>query len=446
MSRDAGRRHAASSLTRKARGGWRRSAAPLWLVGLLVLACAVTLTPTLVQAQTVAGCLLSGPEEYWPDMWLDTGAARLYIADWTNARILVHDTRSLSKLGEISLTSYLPNRPYKLAGHQATGTLYAIVCDGGWSCDNKVIAINTHTLTVDPTFSLEHKRSILVDEQGHRLLALGGPGFDEILTVVDVSSGTHLAEINLSDLMETSGHIAMATTLNPVTGEALFFQGGVRDENNDFVVVNGRTLQTERIFAPDAYGLWIEPGCATWNWLENKLYITTGNWDGYFIHDRKTGQSSVTSCWNDGTKLFFSPATNRVYSGAEINWETTVIEGASDGCQNFGRLWGDTVGFVEAKRRAYFVGSGVTALDEDSLSLRKFFPSCIPPSDEYRAFIDEGVTVDQAAGRVFARIWEGDDDHMYDNPGPAPDYTCILVIDDTWPKRPVHRHLGASAP
>ncbi len=425
---------------------WRRKGGPIRLAGMLAVISVLAIGPAPAAGQIVAGCLLSGPEEYWPDMWLDSTAAKLYIADWTNARILIHDSRSLSKLGEISLATFLPDRPYQLAGHQGTGTLYVIVCDGGWSCDNRVIAIDTHTLAVDPTFYLERKRSILVDEQGRRLLALGSPDFDEILTVFDVDSGTAIATINLSELMETNGHIAMATTLNPVTGEALFFQGGVRDESNDFVVVNGRTLETERILAPDAYGLWIEPGCATWNWLENKLYITTGNWQGYFIHDRDTGESSVTSCWNDGTNLYFSPATNRVYSGAEINNETTVIDGPSDSCQGVERLWGPVVGFLEAKRRAYFVGWGVTVLDEDTLAIGGFFPSCIPPPLEHRPLGGYGVAVDQKAGRVFARIYEGDDDHMYDNPGPELDYTCVLVIDDTWPKRPLRRHIRSSLP
>jgi hypothetical protein len=416
------------------------------VVGVTLLLMLLATVPGPAAGQTVVGCLLSGPEEYWPDMWLDTGAARLYLADWTNARILVHDTRSLARTGELSLAAYLPDRPYKLAGDSSSGSLFVIVCDGGWNCDDRVLRVDTETLAVDPTFDLTGRRGILVDEVGRRLLANGDPGWDEMLTVIDIDSGALTGTLNLSELMQTNGHVAMAATLNPLTGEALFFQGGVRDEGNDFLVVNGRTLGTERVFAPDAYGLWIEPDCATWNWLENKLYITTGNWQGYFIHDRDTGESSVTSCWNDGTGLFFSPATNRVYSGAEINNKTTVIAGEADECQDVGRLWGPIVGFVEAKRRAYFVGSGVTVLDETSLSILDSVPSCIPPPLEHRPFGDYGVAVDQKAGRVFARISEGDDDILYDNPGPEPDYTCVLVIDDTWPKRPVRRHIFPAAP
>ncbi len=449
MARDPGRRHAASSPTRETHDEWRRKAGPLWLVGPLVLAWTLTVAPMPVRGQTVAGCLLSGPEEYWPDMWLDTGAAKLYIADWTNARILIHDSRSLSRLGEISLTSYLPDRPYQLAGHQAAGTLYAIVCHGTCDSQSRVIAIDTHTLTSRSLAGLTSRRSILVDDQGRRLLASGYspvyPISHETLSVVDVDTDAIVATIDLTDLVSNGGHVGMAQELNPVTGEVLFYQGGC-SQTSVFAIVNARTLHSERIIAPNACGWWIEPDGATWNWLENKLYITTQTWQGYFIYDRDTGQSSVTSCWNDGTGLFFSPATNRVYSGAEINQETTVIEGASDSCQEVDGLWGPVVGFVEAKRRAYFVGFGVTVLDENSLSIVGHLPSCIPPPDVHRPFGDQGVAVDQANGRVFARIWEGDDDILYGNPGPELDYASVLVIDDTWPKRPVRRHVRTSVP
>jgi hypothetical protein len=329
------------------------------LVALLLIGMTAAVVATPVAAQTVAGCILSGPEEYWPDLWLDTGAARLYIADWTNARILIHDSRSLAKLGEVSLAAFLPDRPYRLAGHAGAGTLYVIACRGGWSCDNRVIAIDTHTLTVNPSFDLLSRRSILVDEEGRRLLAAGYnavyPYTHEMLDVVDVDTDAIVATIDLTDLIQKDGHVAMAKELNPVTGEVLFFQGGC-SETSVFAIVNARTLHTERITAPNACGWWIEPDGATWNWLENKVYMTTQTWQGYFIPDRDTGESSVTSCWNDGTGLFFSPATNRVYSGAEINWETTVIDGPSDGCQGVERLWGPVVAFLEAKRRAYFIG------------------------------------------------------------------------------------------
>jgi hypothetical protein len=413
------------------------------IVSLALIAWGALLVPGLANAQMVAGCILSGPEEYWPDMWLDAPAAKLYIADWTNARILIHDTRSLARLGEVSLASFLPDRPYKLAGHQGTGTLYAIACRGGYDCDNRVIAVDTHTLVPRSLTGLTSRRSILVDEQGRRLLAAGyNPNYphQETVNVVDVDSDAILATIDLEDLVGNGGHVAMAQELNPVTGEALFFQGGC-SPTSVFAVVNPRTLHAERLTAPNACGVWIEPDCATWNWLENKLYITTQTWQGYFIYDRDTGASSVTSCGNDGTGLFFSPATNRVYSGAEIEHQTTVIDGPTDACQNVGGLWGPVVGFVAATRRAYFVGFGVTVFDENSLSIGTSFPTCIPPPVVHRGTSDLGVAVDQAAGRVFARIWEGDNDNTFGNVGPELDYACILVIDDAPPRPRAQRHF-----
>jgi hypothetical protein len=86
-------------------------------------------------------------------------------------------------------------------------------------------------------------------------------------------------------------------------------------------------------------------------------------------------------------------------------------------------------------------------LDEDSLAIGDVIPSCIPPPEVHRGLGSYGVAVDQAAGRVFARIWEGDNDNTaLQDPsvGPELDYACILVIEDTWPRRPVRRHLAPS--
>jgi len=207
------------------------------------------------------------------------------------------------------------------------------------------------------------------------------------------------------------------------------------------VVVNARTLRGEKVTAPESAGQWLEQHAAAWNWRENKLYITTNTWAGYFILDRDTGASVVTSCINDGSGVFYSAATNRVYSGAEIDRKSTVINGVSDACEDVEEIWGPVVGFVEASRQAYFVGLGVTVLDEDSLAQVGSFPSCIPPPAVHRPIVDDGVAVDQTAGRVFARIWEGDNNQLIGYVGPELDYSCVLVLDGAPVQHHVRRHL-----
>jgi hypothetical protein len=397
----------------------------VWLLGAV---CAALVAAPPANGQSVVGCLLSGPEEYWPDMWLAPGAGRLYIADWTNARVLIHDTDSLAALGEISLSSYLPDRPQQVAGHEGTGTLYVVVDQGAANQDSTVLVVDTATLAVSALTGLGENLTIQVDEAADRLFAFGrwseayAPRYT--LTAVEVASSSVLGRVDIQTLMDSDAHIGM-TGLNPVTGEILFVNGS----DDRFVIVNGRTLVGEMIAVPGSAGWWF-PSCGTWNWLENKLYITTHDWGGYFIYDRDTGASTVTSCINDGTYLFFSAAKNRVYSSAEVNSESTVIDGASDACQTVEDIWGPVVGLVEGGRRAYFVGLGVTVLDEDSLTIVGDFPDCIPPPAVHRAMVDHGVAVDQAAGRVFARIWEGDDNHLPIYPGPEADYACVLVLQD----------------
>lgn len=402
------------------------------VVALLGATAAALMTPLPADGQTVVGCLLSGPEEFWPDMWLEAGAGRLFVADWTNARVRVWDADSLADLGSISLASYLPDRPQQLAGHEGSGTLFVVVDQGGATHESTVVVIDTDTRAAATITDLGWNATIQVDEAGSRLFAFGkwsveyAPRYT--LTAVDVGTSSIVGRIDVQTLMDSDSHLGM-TGLNPVTGEIPF----VHSREDRFALVNGRTLATEVIIAPESAAQWTQLDAGTWNLRENKLYLTTNTWEGYFVYDRDTGDSTVAHCPpydNDGSGVFYSAATNRVYSGAEINRESAIIDGVSDECQLVEEIWGPVVGFVEQGRRAYYVGLDVTVLDEDSLTQVAVYPSCIPPPTVHRPLVSLGVAVDQSSGRVFARIWEGDDNHLPIYPGPETDYACILVLED----------------
>jgi len=223
-----------------------------------------------------------------------------------------------------------------------------------------------------------------------------------------------VGSLNIDDLMGGGSlDFSTDTWLNPVTGELV-----IGNLNYDkFVVVNGPAMTGEVITAADSRG-----GPGAWNPLENKIYITTVDWNGYFIYDRDTGISTTTTCINDGTLIFYSQATNRIYSGAEIDGRTTVIEGATDACQNVDLAPAlPKVGFMNATRHAYFTGAyQVKVLDEDSLTVVDTIPGCEP--EAYGA-VDSQVVVSQALGRVFVRGY-------WSNPTEG---NCILVIEDKLP-------------
>lgn len=364
-------------------------------------------------------------------MWLDATAKRLFVADWTNARILVFDSTTLDPLPAFSLTAYLPARPQQLAGHEGSGTLFVVVDQGGANAASTVVAIDTVTTQQTALTGLGNDLTIQVDESAGRLFAFGvavSPPLNATLTAISVATKGVLGTVDVETLMDLGPGALGMERLNPLTGEIPFVQPFA----DQFVLVDGRTLTGELLVVADSAGIPYYLTGGTWNTRENKLTFTTVGWNGYFIYDRDNGQSSVTSCINDGSEVFFSSATNRVYSGAEIDARPTIIEGSNDACWNgeVGWLSGPAVGFVEAARKAYFVGDSVTVVDEDTRTIVTSEPSCIPPPGSQRPLHDHGVAVDQAARRLYARVWEGDDNHLPIIPGPEADYGCVLVLQE----------------
>ncbi len=126
--------------------------------------------------------------------------------------------------------------------------------------------------------------------------------------------------------------------------------------------------------------------------------MTKSLWDGYFVFDRDTSTSTVVPSLNDGTGLFYSDAMNRVYSGAEINRVTTVIEGNTDESREVDlRSAYPVVGFVNATRHAYFTFSGkVRILEESTMQPVASFQDRIAGG-----VVGTVVRVNQASGRVF---------------------------------------------
>ena len=225
----------------------RRTLRPLALVpllGALTLGLALPVAPCSATGPTSVGCLLSEPEGYWPDIWLDAGAGRLYIADWPGARILIHDSSTLERVGEVTLASLLPGRPRQLAGHEGAGLVYAVV-DRGWATSqSSVVVIDTRTLATRTLSNFGWHAAAQVDEQGRRLLVFANRGTYYRLTIVDVDTDVVVTTRDISALMNYSAQIGMGG-LNPATGETVFlpnFDPGVPDR---FALVNARTLAGE---------------------------------------------------------------------------------------------------------------------------------------------------------------------------------------------------------
>ncbi len=374
---------------------------------------------TNLYSQAIVGSIESAEGTKWNDICLyQSGTGKLFVSDNTGARILVYDASSLAPLPEIALDSYLPDRPQMLAIHETSGTLFAVVDTGNATSYSKIVVIDADTQAVtDTIIDIGRSLSIDVDESRALLYAFGDKLWvAETLTSIDVNSHAVLGTVDIDDLM--SSGIIYYGGLNPVTGE-LFFNNLHYDQ---FVIVDGPNLEGEMISATSSSG-WE----GTWNWLENKLYITTSDWNGYFVYDRDSGASSVAGCVNDGTQLFFNEAMNRVYSGAEIDGESTVIEGSTDACQDVEvDSAHSVVGFVQSMHHAYFAGmDSVIVLDEDTLSTESSFPSCGPCGGGGGAA--HSIEVDQDGDRVFVRNYCNTAEGIG---------SCVMIIDEDAPNYP----------
>jgi hypothetical protein len=385
-------------------------------VAIVVMQIAVIgplVVPAVSGAQTLAGTI-TGSGSTWADMALYEAGGKLFVDDVTNARVLVYNARSLAYITEISFSAYLPRYPMMLAMHQGTGTLYVALGTGSATNDTIIVPVNASTYATGPNLTNNGwDLFMVIDEARARLYLVGSKGLGDVLTAVNINTNTVAGTLNLYTLMGDGLMSFGREALNQATGELVF----ANLQYDKFLIVNGPALTGQLITATSSRGR-----APAWNPAEHKLYITTVAWNGYFIYDADTASSSVTPCVNDGTKTFYSQATNRMYTSAELTgWPlgtTTVINGATDACQNHTLPLGGltSVGFVNSRRHAYFAGTLLTiVLDEDTLTPVAAFPG----SAGYGA-VDNGVLVDQAHGRVFVRnTWSQ----------PSQD-SSIVAIDD----------------
>ena len=365
----------------------------------------LSITPAVFGQSFVGTINVPQGSDIW-DIVLYQAGEKLFVGEYTTNQIFVYNSRTLEYIGPISFPSYLPYRQRQLAVSEEKGILFVDMDKGDSLGDSIIMVVNASTLALETTIPVNRLGSITVDEKHNRLYK-NMTIYDEKLTAIDLTTYDVLGSLDIGAIMG-DGLIA-GGGLNPETGEFLY----ANLHYDKFVIANGPNLTGELISVPGSRG-WT----GTWNYLENKIYITTITWGGYFIYDRDTGASTITSCVNDGTDLFFDSATNRVYTSAEVNKDTTVIDGDTDACQNVEMPQGAliTVGFVNSRNHAVFAGQmgGVYFFNEGSLTIDKSFPN-IADGSCYQ------MAVDQLRRRIFIK---------YDN-YPSTDY--ILVFDDKSP-------------
>ncbi|MCD4749943.1 MAG: hypothetical protein K8R59_11265 [Thermoanaerobaculales bacterium] len=295
------------------------------VVSTVIVVGSILLFPFVAQGQTVAGTIDSSEGAFWEDIQLLR--AKVFVSDSTAKSVLVYDANSLALRTEILLEPYLAHTydaPFDLAGCEATGTLYVSTHDTAATSASRILMIDAESESVTGTLVDTCCHAfVAIDESRARLYVISLHVYKTVESF-DLNTNTSLGTLDIGAIMG-DGLMGWAEerSINKATGELAFSN----HHYDRFLLVDGPNLTGETVSAANSRGY-----VPTWNWQENKLYITTIDWSGYFVHDRDTGVSGIANCVNDGTELFFSEAMNRIYSGAEVNHDTTIIDGTTDSC------------------------------------------------------------------------------------------------------------------
>ena len=210
--------------------------------------------------------------------------------------------------------------------------------------------------------------------------------FTSNVDVITTSSGA-ITTVTLASYGLRSG-----IAVNPTTHEV--FLSNRHEHLLD--VIDGTTLAYSQVASTGSAGWWV-----TTNPTENKVYVTTASWNGYWILDRDTGSTTIVGSGftNDATTLFYSPRTNRVYTDSEVDGVMSVIDGATD---SYFTLPTESasgyVGIVDSTGHLYLVSmGGAFVIDENAFMIEAIPISNPTPS----SIVYQGVAVNQTTGRVY---------------------------------------------
>jgi hypothetical protein len=391
-----------------------------------------------LSAQSIVGTITgpTGVKLMSPELY--AAGSKLFAVDSTNGRVLVYHSRTLALLGNIDFSGYAPYHPAYLAIDEGRGLLYVALVQSDLTGGSTIFVLDAGTHAVTATIPLAVAGPISGDFAHQRLYVWSDSpvtSAGDLMTSIDTATNTVVGSLDLYVLM--GGGLSGGRSLNRQTGEWLV----TNIHYDKFLVVNGPAL-TSQLYTVEGSRGW----AGVWNTVENKIVITTVSWMGYFIYDRDTGSSMITSVFNDGTQLAYNPVTNRVFSSSEIAQNTTVIEGATDAARNIEMPSGalTEIGFVNGPRHVFFAGAkNAFVLGEKHLNLVQSFPDC-------GAGTAWDVIVDQANDRIFIFFYDSALNYIlvFDDPTPPFEVTSPDG-GEAWPDGSVHditwKHPGAAA-
>ncbi|MBN2432924.1 MAG: beta-propeller fold lactonase family protein [Acidobacteria bacterium] len=268
--------------------------------------CLVMLTLAPLSGQTVTGTITKAGLDPTAMVIFEAGN-RLFVADKASGNLYMFDGTTLEELNAVHLDF---DWVIGMVIDETYGKLYA----ADYWLVRKIAVIDAWTGAliryIEGLDIPGQTPELAIDQEIHKVYASFRTTYQidvatDAVTVLPVTDG--IADIEL----------------NPVTHE-VFLCGYQGDRLN---IINGLTLAHTTIPDLQGWGVGVNP-------LENKVYLCYFNMGEYHdtiaVYDRDDGSLNPLPVANDAVTITFNPASNRMYTSAEINAVASIIDGSSD--------------------------------------------------------------------------------------------------------------------
>jgi len=216
----------------------------------------------------------------------------------------------------------------------------------------------------------------------------------DTIAQIDITTDS-VTKIGLSNALIIPG-LPSVMAVNPVTHEVFVTRAQQTGATSFLEIIDGVLLQKSSVFGIGGGALGIGV-----NWIENKVYVTTGGGVGvpFRVYDRDTGSITPIAADNDATVFAFDHVNDRVYSDAEVNSISTIIDGPSDAFFNLPMVGATTdVEFRHATGHVYFGNPDFIGILDQGTQLLEMIPIDNPNQG---GVIIGGIAINQTSGRVY---------------------------------------------
>ncbi|MCK4785348.1 MAG: carboxypeptidase regulatory-like domain-containing protein, partial [Desulfobacteraceae bacterium] len=355
--------------------------------------------------QTVVGTI-SKPGMQPTAVAVNEAEGKVILADNSTGNLYIYDEDTLEEIDYV----FVGKETYDIVIHQGTGKVYAAS-----RSEKKVTVVDTNTYSIITEISTAYYTQLAVDDNlGKVYILFHEPLFGNGFMQVDVETDSIIKIPNIAG-KGTYRDIA----INPVTHE-VYISNYLSSEMD---IIDGVTLEHTTL----GYGAGrCGPGVAV-NWLENKVYISTGGGVGvpFVVYDRNNGTHKFLYTDNDALHFAYNPANNRMYTSSEVNHISAIIEGKSDEFFNLPMLGGAyAIAVCPDTSHIFFANQDYIVMLDDQTQMVEY----IQVDDTIRGgIIITRIAINQTTGRVYVI-----------NDGLSLNFVTILQDTEMLIRPPVH--------